>query len=260
MFTLVHQWADEMTKFAIRMSELLWATRGKTWGFRVLMAPGEWSSTPMLLYQSVFNANRVSMTWSEGSILGTWETLGSETCSILAARFTDPDPGAVDEAGRPISHEFIALVSCRKNMLLGLPYKWYLDVFKALERSYRAVYEDPECRSIAAPNGEITFALLDGAHEALAEGRLIDLGVIGPSVLSAQPPKRSRRLPVLIALACVLVLSIGAVISWCRFRTKEQDVTPGDVAEERMPLLETQGNLAPSDVPPADATTTGYEP
>ncbi|MGW2092879.1 hypothetical protein [Promicromonospora sukumoe] len=71
---------------------LIWATRGRSWGFRFLR-DGEFLD-PLPLYDDVF-------TGTEGESIvcrrvGTW----------VALRFPDPD-GRSDESGRVIPHEFV---------------------------------------------------------------------------------------------------------------------------------------------------------
>lgn len=74
------------------VSQVIWATRGRTWGFRFLLNGG--LSDPLPLYDEAFGqmANAPSA-WVEGS-------------GHVALRFPDP-MGRRDTAGRLIPHEFI---------------------------------------------------------------------------------------------------------------------------------------------------------
>ncbi|WP_261166986.1 hypothetical protein [Microbacterium sp. Marseille-Q6965] len=72
--------------------KVIWATRGRDWGFRFLDDGG--FADPLPEYDAVFSA--------AGS--------GRETCQRVgdrvALRFADPE-GRVDSAGRVIPHEFV---------------------------------------------------------------------------------------------------------------------------------------------------------
>ncbi|WP_114854212.1 hypothetical protein [Brachybacterium sp. YJGR34] len=72
----------------------LWATRGRTWGFRFLRR-GE-GGDPLLTYDAAFRGH-------EDEREGCWSSAGR-----VALRFPDPE-GRRDEAGRVIPHEFVLL-------------------------------------------------------------------------------------------------------------------------------------------------------
>lgn len=71
---------------------LIWATRGRTWGFRFLRRGG--FTDPLPAYSAAFaefeGATRV------------WSRVGD----VTALRFEDP-PGRKDRAGRVIPHDFV---------------------------------------------------------------------------------------------------------------------------------------------------------
>lgn len=73
---------------------LIWATRGRHWGFRFLLDGG--LDDPLPLYRRVFaDAEQSSEVFtSDGALVGV--------------RFSDPE-GRRDSAGRAIPHEFVAL-------------------------------------------------------------------------------------------------------------------------------------------------------
>lgn len=71
---------------------LIWATRGKSWGFRFLRSGG--SADPLIDYEDVFSGlDNQSQ---------AFRRLGDR----VALRFTDPE-ARQDAAGRPIPHEFV---------------------------------------------------------------------------------------------------------------------------------------------------------
>ena len=74
---------------------LLWATRGRAWGFRFLPVDGTGAAAdPLPLYERAFSGH-------EDEDEGCWRTDG-----LLAVRLRDPE-GRADEAGRVIPHELV---------------------------------------------------------------------------------------------------------------------------------------------------------
>lgn len=76
---------------------LLWATRGRSWGFRFLPVGGEGAvadGDPLPLYERAFAGH-------EDEPEGCWRS-----GELLAMRFRDPE-GRTDEAGRVIPHEVV---------------------------------------------------------------------------------------------------------------------------------------------------------
>lgn len=71
---------------------LIWATRGRSWGFRFLLDGG--LSDPLLEYERIF------------SDLGDEPTVWRRVAGKVALRFPDPR-GRRDAAGRVIPHEFV---------------------------------------------------------------------------------------------------------------------------------------------------------
>ena len=72
----------------------LWATRGKTWGFRFLHTAG--LANPLAVYEDAFAGTESKP-----------ETF-TRRDKTLAVRFPDPD-GRTDRAGRVIPQEFVVL-------------------------------------------------------------------------------------------------------------------------------------------------------
>lgn len=75
--------------------ELIWATRGQSWGFRFLLDGG--LTDPLSTYEEAF------ADYPEEPEL--WRTLSSRAAAL---RFLDPG-GRRDLAGRPIPHDFVLL-------------------------------------------------------------------------------------------------------------------------------------------------------
>lgn len=80
---------------------LIWATRGKSWGFRFLRSGG--SADPLIDYEDVFSG-------LDGQSYA-FRRLGDR----VALRFTDPE-ARQDAAGRPIPHEFVLTGETAKGM------------------------------------------------------------------------------------------------------------------------------------------------
>jgi hypothetical protein len=73
-------------------SEVIWATRGRTWGFRFLLDAG--MGDPLPEYERAFN----ELTEEPAA----WRRVGD----VVALRMPDPH-GRRDAAGRVIPHEFV---------------------------------------------------------------------------------------------------------------------------------------------------------
>jgi len=76
-----------------RPTQLIWATRGRTWGFRFLL-DGGWGD-PLSEYERAFSGASDRPT--------AWH----RTSGAVAVRFPDPQ-GRRDASGRVIPHEFVA--------------------------------------------------------------------------------------------------------------------------------------------------------
>lgn len=72
----------------------IWATRGRTWGFRFLRRGG--FEDPLAVYEDAFS--------SIGDLSEAWVRVADK----VALRFPDPD-GRQDAAGRVIPHDFVLL-------------------------------------------------------------------------------------------------------------------------------------------------------
>jgi hypothetical protein len=78
----------------------IWATRGRTWGFRFLRDGG--FKDPLLAYETAFSGFEDT---SEG-----WRRVAGTVAQseLVALRFPDPS-GRRDQAGRVIPHDFVVL-------------------------------------------------------------------------------------------------------------------------------------------------------
>lgn len=74
--------------------DLIWATRGRRWGFRLLLTAG--LRDPLRRYETAFEGAADEPTVYQRTPVG------------VALRFPDPD-GRKDESGRVIPHEFVVL-------------------------------------------------------------------------------------------------------------------------------------------------------
>lgn len=81
-----------MSRDPVCLGGLIWATRGRAWGFRFLLDAG--LKDPLSKYERAFTG------FSDG--LTAWRREGA----VLALRFPDP-LGRRDVAGRVIPHEFV---------------------------------------------------------------------------------------------------------------------------------------------------------
>jgi hypothetical protein len=72
---------------------LLWATRGRTWGFRFLTDDGS-GRDPLAVYEEAF------------ARVGDAAAVVRRTGDVVAVRFPDPECRC-DRAGRVIPHEFV---------------------------------------------------------------------------------------------------------------------------------------------------------
>ena len=101
---------------------LIWATRGRSWGFRFLRDGG--FPDPLPVYDHAFAGTEGEST--------TYQHIGSQ----VALRFADPD-GRSDEAGRVIPHDIVVLPPLANDIRSiddGLRIVWPLiaDAFESL--------------------------------------------------------------------------------------------------------------------------------
>lgn len=104
---------------------IIWATRGRTWGFRFLLTGGV--SDPLAEYERVFGDLKDEAT--------AWVQMVGR----VGLRFADPE-GRRDTAGRIIPHEFVILgPQSRRIRTLEAGKEWvWPQVAKAYERVWSA--------------------------------------------------------------------------------------------------------------------------
>ncbi len=111
---------------------LIWATRGRSWGFRFLLNGGQ--PDPLLDYERSF------------ADLQDEPTTYRRTAGKVALRFTDP-LGRRDTAGRVIPHDFVVsgdLANKIESVEDGLQQIWPL-----VAGAYARVWDAPEPPSVA---------------------------------------------------------------------------------------------------------------
>ena len=120
---------------------LIWATRGRYWGFRFLLDGG--LSDPLPEYERIFAG------------LGDEPTVWRPVAGKGALRFPDPD-GRRDAAGRVIPHDFVVSEDLAKDIQSaqdGLQQVWPL-----LEAAYGQVW----AAEVPPASTDLRFASQDG--------------------------------------------------------------------------------------------------
>ena len=124
--------------------QLLWATRGRSWGFRILMPASVTGVSPLSIYEAVFGAINASTPVQESQpqfVRADMVDARGVDFRVMAARFLDPDMTCCDESGRRIPHE-IMLVGKKNSMPdpRTAPPDWHLQIFRHLAPLYRELY------------------------------------------------------------------------------------------------------------------------
>jgi len=112
---------------------LLWATRGRTWGFRFLRTAG--LSDPLPVYEDAF------------SIVEDEPEACRRSGGRVALRMRDPQ-GRQDQSGRVILHEFVLSGAAARgvdSVQAGLEQIWPL-----VAAEYEAAYDSPTPPSVRA--------------------------------------------------------------------------------------------------------------
>ena len=105
---------------------LLWATRGRSWGFRFLPVEGTTGADPLALYERAYIGH-------EDESEGCWRT-----DDLLAVRFADPE-GRADESGRVIPHELV--LGAAGTTELATPEAAVEQVWPLLAERYEAIWD-----------------------------------------------------------------------------------------------------------------------
>jgi len=104
---------------------LIWATRGRSWGFRFLLDGG--LPDPLLTYERGFSG-------VEGE-----REVSRRVDVLVAVRFGDPE-GRCDDAGRPISHDVVILPPAADDVRVD---DAGTQVWPELADAYARVWEQP---------------------------------------------------------------------------------------------------------------------
>lgn len=129
-----------MSSDLIRHPQLIWATRGRTWGFRFLLDAG--LDDPLSTYELAF-ARAMDQT-----------TVCQRTGLLVAVRFPDPE-GRRDAAGRLIPHEFVVVANNAHTITSvedGIQQLWPL-----VARAYARIWDSDEPPSAQ----DVAFHLCD---------------------------------------------------------------------------------------------------
>lgn len=114
-------------------ARFIWATRGRTWGFRFLRTAGE--DHPLRVYEAAFDgAPDAAEVWHQ-------------TEAGVAMRFPDPE-GRQDGAGRVIPHDFVLVGRWARE--LGSLEEGRRQVWAEVADDFAAVYDQtdpPESRA-----------------------------------------------------------------------------------------------------------------
>lgn len=106
--------------------KLIWATRGRTWGFRFLRTGG--LENPLEVYEEAFIG-------SDGA-----PRAFTQRAATLAVRFPDPEQRK-DRAGRVIPHEFVVLTP---DHLRFADYESArAELWHAVEKEYASIWDPP---------------------------------------------------------------------------------------------------------------------
>ena len=188
------------------VDQLLWATRGRSWGFRILTPATATGLNPLSVYEAVFDALDASspVQASEAQFVRAVmvDAYGADSW-VIAARFLDPDTTCCDESGRRIPHEILLVgkMNTAPDPRTG-PADWHLQVFRRLAPLYRELYQLKSSDRIVVPEESI------GPSEILREisakaAVWIDVGTI----------LRNKR-----SDCCVALQGVRAVCEWGRRR------------------------------------------
>lgn len=177
METLRQDWSADL---------LLWATRGRSWGFRILRHPALTDVDWLSVYEKVFSRTDSSPAFFHAELempeLGRW--------NLIAARFADPDHSR-DDAKRPIPHELILFAKAGSKFLLSeLPTDWHLQVFEVLRREFQQVYAKESIGHLQL-KFDARGTLERGANNLHVTCNWKDLGVLRPES-KASKKKRER--------------------------------------------------------------------
>jgi len=195
--------------------QLLWATRGLHWGFRIIVKPPESKFNALTLYEEVFSTSSTLLAPKESQpefFQVEVADRNGEARPVMAARFLDPDPTHRDAAGRRILHE-VLLVWHKGEMPKpeSTPADWHLRVFGQLRSEYERIYPleslgtvDVRLESAATPSTATEEKRAAPERSGISEVT----GRPGSQVSFVFADKRSRR-HCCYAIGVVLAISLS---------------------------------------------------
>jgi len=108
----------------------VWATRGRTWGFRFLRTDG--LATPLEVYEE-------ALVGSDGAPFAF-----TQRAETLAVRFPDPEQRK-DRAGRVIPHEFVVLAP--DHLRFSDCESACAELWQEVEEEYASIWDEPASSS-----------------------------------------------------------------------------------------------------------------
>ncbi len=220
MANLTTDWSQDL---------LLWATRGKSWGFRILWHPDIRGVDWLSVYEEVFSQTDCSPAFFFAEL----ETQKHGKLDLIAARFADPDCSC-DDAKRLIPHEVILLAKpgLRFPPRSDLPTDWYLPVFDVLRTEFQRVYAMESVGHLPL-KFEASGTLERRSDNLPVSCRWKDLGLLRPEPKPSKK-KMGRRIKKAIALfhrlyvcgtgicrTCSVSSAIGLILSRITQQTRK---------------------------------------
>ncbi|MFE4108475.1 hypothetical protein [Almyronema epifaneia] len=208
----------------MKLTNILWSTRGHDWGFRMLLLP-KLSCTDWLdAHHRMFQDNTATEEYQVNQ--GNIRLSSNLTVSYIALSFPDPEQRK-DRSGRIIPHE-VALLGEEINAFQDIQFA-VNEIWKTLSSTYATLYplspDEVDKRSIEA-RGDSLYLVQKEAE-------------INTSLTEDKKPNFH---PVAIAIA---VIAIATIILMLSLQYLEQDRNPGSSPESTSSKIsQVTGNLA----------------
>lgn len=106
---------------------LIWATRGRAWGFRFLRTAG--TEDPLPMYEAIFAGLE-----SEPEV---WRRVGN----AVAVRISDPE-GRKDQSGRDVFHDFVLNGDAAQG--INSRDDFLKTIWPLLAEDYQKIYDSPQ--------------------------------------------------------------------------------------------------------------------
>ena len=181
---------------------LVWATRGRDWGFRFLLAGG--FTDPLPAYESLFSG-------LEGEA-----TLYRRVGPRVSLRFPDPLDRR-DSAGRPIEHDFVLLPPLADEV--GSVEEGVLKVWPLVADAYAGLWDRPEPPSETAVRAALGST--PGAHQPGTDDTPNGSGGYPNGIARLTPPTIIA--VVMMALPVVVWVALRTLRGRNRSRTRKSD-------------------------------------